>query len=164
MTQCLRATNLAARTGRSHTSKVLAICWGEFRSTKWSACKFESENVTERTAYVVKISSLTFQALLMSQGYHSSNQHINIRSFPRITTHLWLEIPNMDVAIVERCEHPVFRRVQIHAFHAIRTRRQLLPEVQPQRHDVSFGANNLGFLSKISTYKFSVSQSAVSAI
>ena len=59
MTQCLRATNLAARTGRSHTSKVLAICWGEFRSTKWSACKFGSENVTERTAYV----QLRFQAL-----------------------------------------------------------------------------------------------------
>ena len=42
-------------------------------------------------------------------------------------------IPQKHFAVVERAEHPVFRRVHVYAFHAVRPRLQLFLNLEAER-------------------------------
>lgn len=43
---------------------------------------------------------------------------------------LRLVVPDVDVALIQRAEHPWLRRVEVHALHSVRSGRQLPLDVQ----------------------------------
>lgn len=113
MTQFFLATNLAALTGRSQTSKVLTRVYERsildiIRQTCNTHCCIPNAKCSDGN---------TLQMLK------------NIRS----ASHLCFMVPHTDTAIVQTGQHPWLGRMKVYAFDTVRSSRESALDVQPQR-------------------------------